>query len=397
MADINSGSPIRTQLPSQVNYDDVIIKIGDATNPATQQLGVDSSGRIVVKLDDGAGNIITSQVNGAQRALDVGINVAGVQIDPRQIRALTSSDVVTANQGTANTAANGWFIRITDGTNNVAIKAASTAALAADPSLVVALSPNSPLPTGANTIGSVNQGTSPWITKDLADGSVAGGTAGTFSLLAGGVFNTSLPTLTTGQQAALQLDASARLIIRPLTAGTDTVVSNQGTAGTAAQGWFTKITDGTSTAAVKAASTAAVAADPALVVAISPNSLPLPVTISVDSPGTEIDAYNTASAVAAGASSNHDYTVTALKTLLLTQIEASASGKMKIEVQVETGVASGVFATRFVQFNSTNSPNCSIKIGPVIAVAAGVRVRVIRTNKDLLAQDVYSTIMGQEN
>ena len=37
-----------------------------------------------------------------------------------------------------------------------AIKAGSTAAVAADPSLVVALSPNSPLPTGANVIGTVN-------------------------------------------------------------------------------------------------------------------------------------------------------------------------------------------------------------------------------------------------
>ena len=36
-----------------------------------------------------------------------------------------------------------------------AIKAGSTAAVATDPSLVVALSPNSPLPTGVNTIGSV--------------------------------------------------------------------------------------------------------------------------------------------------------------------------------------------------------------------------------------------------
>jgi len=35
------------------------------------------------KLQDGAGNAITSQVSGAQRALDVGIDVAGVQVDPR--------------------------------------------------------------------------------------------------------------------------------------------------------------------------------------------------------------------------------------------------------------------------------------------------------------------------
>lgn len=50
-----------------------------------------------VDLNDGAGNPVTSQVNGTQRALDVGIDVAGVQIDPRAIRALTSTDVVTSN------------------------------------------------------------------------------------------------------------------------------------------------------------------------------------------------------------------------------------------------------------------------------------------------------------
>lgn len=49
------------------------------------------------KIQDGAGNALTSQVNGAQRALDIGIDVAGVQIDPRQVRVLTSTDVVSSN------------------------------------------------------------------------------------------------------------------------------------------------------------------------------------------------------------------------------------------------------------------------------------------------------------
>jgi hypothetical protein len=38
---------------------------------------------------------ITSQSNGTQEALDIGINVAGVQVDPRQIRTLTATDVVS--------------------------------------------------------------------------------------------------------------------------------------------------------------------------------------------------------------------------------------------------------------------------------------------------------------
>lgn len=124
-------------------------------------------------------------------------------------------------------------------------------------------------------------------------------------------------------------------------------------------------------------------------------SNPLPVT-NVDSEGSEVNDYSTASAVAAAATSNHDYTVTAGKTLKLSGVKASGSGRMKIEVQVESGVGSNVFASKFVQFNSTAEPNMQIPILENIAVAAGVRVRVIRTNRDLLAQDLYSTICGHE-
>lgn len=124
-------------------------------------------------------------------------------------------------------------------------------------------------------------------------------------------------------------------------------------------------------------------------------SNPLPVT-SVDSEGTEVNNYATAAAVAAAATSNHDYTVTAAKTLKLAQIWATGSGKLKVEVQIETGAATGVFNTVFVGFNSTANPNILIPIGENITVAAGVRVRVIRTNKDNQAQDVYSTISGHE-
>lgn len=44
-------------------------------------------------------------------------------------------------------------------------------------------------------------------------GTVAAGTAATNALLTGGVFNTSLPTLTNGQQAALQLDSTGHLFV----------------------------------------------------------------------------------------------------------------------------------------------------------------------------------------
>jgi hypothetical protein len=50
-------------------------------------------------------------------------------------------------------------------------------------------------------------------TSDLADGSISGGTAGSKSIAIGGLYNTSLPTLTNGEQCAAQLDSSARLYV----------------------------------------------------------------------------------------------------------------------------------------------------------------------------------------
>jgi hypothetical protein len=54
-----------------------------------------------------------------------------------------------------------------------------------------------------------------------ATGPVAPGTAATNSLLIGGQFNTALPTLTNGQQAAVQVDSSGRLLVN-IAAGSST-------------------------------------------------------------------------------------------------------------------------------------------------------------------------------
>lgn len=448
MSDFDSSLPVRTQ-----NNGDVVVKVGDGTLPS-QFLAVDSSGKVSVKLDDGSGTAITSQANGGQRALDVGINVAGVQIDPRSIRALTSSDVV-----------------------------------------------------------SVVQSTSPWVVKDQADGPVTPGTVASFSMLVGGQYNSSLPTLTTGQQSAVQLDASGRLITVSAssddhnygTVGATTlrtaaqignatgaasfntgatgaqtlrVEANQGASATAANGWFVKLTDGTNNAALTAAgelktndnltqvggaaialgqttmsaslpvtiasnqtdlgvklhdgadnsitsqvngaqraldvgiNVAGVQIDPRQIRtltstdvvtanikdssgnAFSPSN-PLPVTIDTVS-GTAVTDYKDASAIAAAGSDNHDYTVTAAKTLYLSQIISSASGKAKMVLSIETGVATGVFTTKLAQFNSTAEANMNITLEDSIVVAAGVRVRVTMTNRDLVAQDLYSTICGHE-
>ena len=364
MSDINSGLPIRTQLPGQVAYDDVVVKVGDGTTPS-QLLAIDASGKVTIKLNDGAGNSVTSQVNGTQRALDVGINVAGVQIDPRQIRALTATDVVTANQGTAAaTHASPWWIRLTDGTNDSALLATGELKV----SVTQLLTENHDYGTvGASTLRVAAQ---------------IGNATGAASFNYGTV---GAQTLRTASQIG-NATGSADFAFGTVGAQTLRVASQMGNATGAAD-----FGNG-----VTGAQTLRVAANLAVGGADVSATNPVPVTISVDNPGTEVNNYATASAVAAGATSNHDYTVTAAKTLLLTQIEASGSGKMKIEVQIESGVATGVFNTRFVQFSSTAETNMSISLRAPISVAAGVRVRIIRTNKDNQAQDLYSTICGQE-
>jgi len=109
------------------------------------------------------------------------------------------------------------------------------------------------------------------------------------------------------------------------------------------------------------------------------------VKISDGSPGTEVNDYNIAAAVAGGASSTHTYTSGG--NFYLQQIEAASSGKGKIEVKVN-----GV--TKFVQFNSTANTNYSIHLEQPILATSGQTVTVVRTNKEGSAQDLYSTISG---
>jgi hypothetical protein len=115
--------------------------------------------------------------------------------------------------------------------------------------------------------------------------------------------------------------------------------------------------------------------------------------------GGEVHDFNTGSTIAPAATSNHDYTVTSGKTLKLFQVFFSGSGKVKVELQVETGVGSGVFNTRAVGFFDGASPGSGtgeFRFHQPIEVPGGYRVRVIRTNRANQSQDLYSTIIGEE-
>lgn len=122
---------------------------------------------------------------------------------------------------------------------------------------------------------------------------------------------------------------------------------------------------------------------------------PLPVYVT-ESVGDEIVDFDEAVDIVKNSTSNHDYTVSALKELRFLNIEASASGKAKFELQVETAASSGVFTTIGVQFNSTSNPNVKFNVKRPATIATGVVVRLVKTNLDNQAQSIYSTINGVE-
>lgn len=204
------------------------------------------------------------------------------------------------------------------------MKSSSTAAAVADASLVVALSPNSPLPTGTNNIGSVNyeqttESTAAWtssttvnttlaqtitgygtVTVTFNQGSTITGGVVTFEVSdtvagtnwypismissAGATVPSTTYTLQQSTNASYQTNVAGyvqfRVRLSTVISGTGTV--NVGIAANAsATEWqqATYITDAThGPVAVKPSSTAAATGDPALVVTISPNSAALQIT-----------------------------------------------------------------------------------------------------------------------
>jgi hypothetical protein len=355
MSDFNSSLPVRTETAG-----DVIAKLCDAT-VTSQQLAIDSNGRIGTKLFDGAGTAITSQASGAQQALDVGINVGGVQIDPRQIRALTAADVVTAQQGTSP-----WVISGTIGNfpstvdTNYGTVGASTIRTASQIGNATGSADFGAGATGVQTLRvEANQGAS----ASAANGWYVKPTDGANS-----------QSYTATGEAKVE-------VTQPLPAGTNLIGSVN-----------SRTQDGAGTAITSGAQGAKQALDVELNVngALVNNANPLPVFVSGTVPGTEVLDFKQVTALAGAASDTHTYTVTALKTLSLQQVAASASGKIKVEIKINA-------VTKAVLFNSTANPNVVYTFYAPQQVAAGVAVAVVITNLDNQPMNVYSTIEGVEN
>jgi len=111
--------------------------------------------------------------------------------------------------------------------------------------------------------------------------------------------------------------------------------------------------------------------------------------------GIEVISYDTSAAIAVDASDNHDYTVTAAKTLKVQKIMASASGAMKVEVQSGPVLS---LTTKAVGFSSATQPFVEFEFYGLLEVpdTSTGTLRIIRTNRDEAAMDVYSTIIGTE-
>lgn len=118
-------------------------------------------------------------------------------------------------------------------------------------------------------------------------------------------------------------------------------------------------------------------------------------TVGAEDPGDEIEDTKTTAAVVKGASTNHDYTVSALKTFKGSQLVVSASGGFKVELQRETAPASGTFTTKYVCFKQPADPCLILPLMKVFKQVAGAKVRVKITNR-YNTQDVYSTLIGIE-
>lgn len=93
-------------------------------------------------------------------------------------------------------------------------------------------------PVSVDNSGNINvniQGVSPnpLPTTDAADGPVTPGAVASKSILTGGQYNSSLPTLSDTEQCATQLDSSGRLILSPLTNASVVKAQVQDNAGNA--------------------------------------------------------------------------------------------------------------------------------------------------------------------
>jgi len=329
MADYNSSLPIRTE-----NDGDAVVKVADATIPS-QQLAVEADGSINVNASFAPGTevTITDGTDTVEVNADGSLNVIATATD-LDIRDLSASqDNVAISDGTDTLAVNAdGSLNITDNGGSITVDGSVTVS-ATDLDIRDLDSAQDSVEVLQATHDNLNTNAN----LQVGDADVANGN----------------PVPISDAGGSLTVDATD-LDIRDLTHVSDSV----------------KIGDGTDFLAVNTDGS-------------------INVVVSDDIPGTEISSYQTTASVAAGASTNHDYTVTALMTFTGHEVVASGSGRMKVEV-----LFNGV--TKFVAFNSTANPTVIIPILKLVKAVAGQVIRITLTNNDNQPQNLYSTLLGIE-
>jgi len=111
--------------------------------------------------------------------------------------------------------------------------------------------------------------------------------------------------------------------------------------------------------------------------------------------GTEVHDYDTTAAVASDTSDNHDYTVTGT-TFLLKSVIVAGSGNIKFEIQTGPLLSLATDAVGFLNGKEGDTKQVFFDPAIEVPVTATGTVRVIRTNRQGAATDVYSTIIGND-
>jgi hypothetical protein len=111
--------------------------------------------------------------------------------------------------------------------------------------------------------------------------------------------------------------------------------------------------------------------------------------------GNEVHDYDTASAVASDATDNHDYTV-AGTTFFLKSVIVSGSGNIKFEIQTGPLASLTTVAVGFLTGRQGDTKQVNFDPAVEVPVTGTGTVRVIRTNRQGAATDLYSTIVGYD-
>jgi hypothetical protein len=120
------------------------------TQPVSGTVGATQSGNWSARLQDGNGNIVTSQLSSAQRALDVGINVSGVQVDPRN----RTWNLSNSTDSVASVESGTWNITNVSGTVSLPTGAATSALQTTGNTSLATIATNTPALGAAVTASS---------------------------------------------------------------------------------------------------------------------------------------------------------------------------------------------------------------------------------------------------